>query len=368
MGDDGLSIRQVGDRLRSAREALGYSTRIVARELSRRGIPVSHATIANYESGRTVPGAPTIHALADFYEKPADWFLGSGPVLSGIRYRCLKAVRVSEKKAFEAESTGWLQAYIELENVLDSPLTASLHWKQTQQKGPDLAHAVRRCIGLSELQPVASVIDVLERFGVRVVQVWSEARIDALAGNFGDKPVVVLNGNLSNDRIRFDAGHELWHILAGECDEDVSLSDKELDGPAHDFASHLLLTNEALTEAFRGNSMVRLVQFKERFGISLAAMIYRARKASLISQSLYERLWREFTRLGWRKQEPGHVPPDRPTRFEEMMDTAVKDKKLVSFTDVARFAGVSDGSVRQRWLTAMGGGSFDEQPTNREDR
>lgn len=361
MSDDALSMRQIGDRLRSAREALGWSTRVVARELARKGIPVSHATIANYESGRTVPGMRTIHILSIFYSKPIDWFLGSGPVLTGVRYRCLKAVKVSEKKAFEAEAAGWLQAYIELENVLGLPLKAVLHFRPELQTGAKLAEAVRGVLDLGPMQPIASVVDVLQRFGVRVIQIWSEARIDALAANFGNMPVVVLNGNLSNDRIRFDASHELWHILAGECDQDVDLDDKSPDGPAHEFASHLLLSDIALREAFQGNSMVRLVQFKERYGISLAAMIYRARKADLISDSLYQRLWKEFTRLGWRKQEPGYVPPDRPTRFEEMMDTAVKDRQLVSFADIARFAGVTDAAVRQRWVTAMGGGSFPEQ-------
>lgn len=364
MGEPTLSIRQVGDRLRAAREALGYSTRIVARELSRRGLPVSHATVANYESGRTVPGLPTIKAIAAFYEKPADWFLGSGPVLNGVRYRCLKAVRVSEKRAFEAEASGWLQAYIELENVLGVVLSPTIHVTAKTSSGAELAKAVRSKLQLDPMQTVPSIINVLEQFGVRTIQVWSDARIDALAANFGSMPVVVLNGTSSNDRLRFDAGHELWHVLAGECDEDIELSDKELDGPAHEFASHLLLSDEALEQAFQGNSMVRLVQFKERYGISLAAMIFRARKAGHISESLYERLWREFSRLGWRKQEPGYVPPDRPTRLEELMDTAVKDRKLVSFTDIARFAGVGDAAVRQRWLTAMGGGSFDEPTTD----
>ncbi len=364
MGEPALSIRQVGDRLRATREALGYSTRIVSRELSRRGLPVSHATVANYESGRTIPGMPTIQALAAFYGKPADWFLGSGPVLNGVRYRCLKAVKVSEKRAFEGESSGWLQAYIELENLLDDVLAPRLRITKKATSGAELAAMVRKELELEPMQPVASVIQVLELFGVRSIQVWSEARIDALAANFGEVPVVVLNATLSNDRVRFDAGHELWHVLAGECDEDIGLDDKELDGPAHEFASHLLLTDDALKQAFHGNSMVRLVQFKERYGISLAAMIFRARRAELIPQSLYERLWKEFSRLGWRKQEPGYVPPDRPTRLEELMDTAVKDRKLVSFTDIARFAGVSDAAVRQRWLTAMGGGSFDEPNTD----
>ena len=48
-----------------------------------------------------------------------------------------------------------------------------------------------------------------------------------------------------------------------------------------DFASHFLLPNNQLKRRFFGKSMVRLVQFKESFGISLAAMVYRARQTGV---------------------------------------------------------------------------------------
>ena len=53
-------------RLREARRETGLSTRAVAAKLPRR-FSVSHATIASYENGTTVPPVDLLGALADFY-------------------------------------------------------------------------------------------------------------------------------------------------------------------------------------------------------------------------------------------------------------------------------------------------------------
>jgi transcriptional regulator with XRE-family HTH domain len=45
-------LQGIGRRLRIAREAIGLSTRNVAKLLSSKGKSISHVTIGNYERGR----------------------------------------------------------------------------------------------------------------------------------------------------------------------------------------------------------------------------------------------------------------------------------------------------------------------------
>src|SRR5580765_5652987 len=98
---EGLSAKELGSRLRSARETAGLSTRLVARQLSQRGIPVSHATVANYETGSSFPSMAAIRTLAVLYNRPVEWFLAAGGTLKGVQYRSLKSVRATEKQSFE---------------------------------------------------------------------------------------------------------------------------------------------------------------------------------------------------------------------------------------------------------------------------
>jgi transcriptional regulator with XRE-family HTH domain len=59
----------LASKLKTARSLTGMSTRAVATKIRAR-FPISHATIANYESGRSVPPRDILAALAQHYERP----------------------------------------------------------------------------------------------------------------------------------------------------------------------------------------------------------------------------------------------------------------------------------------------------------
>lgn len=348
-----FSAKQLGARLRSARETAGLSTRAVATALALRGIPVTHATLANYEKGVTFPSMATVRILASIYKRQVAWFLSLGPALTGMRYRSLKSVRVREKQQFEGNAAAWFQVYVELENILQMSPVSRTFTVRPNESPRQAAERMRRDELKLGNQPLPSVIKLLEQFGIKVIQVDSDARIDGFAAWFGSSPVVALNSTLANDRMRFNAGHELAHYLFDDCKSDAEET-KENEKAAHEFASHLLIPQDVLKDALAGESMVRLVQFKEQYGVSLAAMLYRAQAGKIISDAMYERLMRAFGKLGWRRDEPGDVRPDRPRRLEELIELAVSQGRL-TYGDAARLGGLEEAAVRQRVLSAMGG-------------
>jgi len=361
MAGSALRVVEVADvreslanKLKTARSLTGMSTRTVAAKLVGR-FSISHATIANYESGRSVPPMDVLAALADLYDRPLNWFLERGKSLTGTHYRNLKSrTRVAELHRFEADVQRWIDAYVALERRLNRPLTASITDFRPSRRAtpPDLARDVRRKLGIKEDAPISSVVSVLERFGVRVLENPTELRVDGLAAKYGKEYIVVLNPTVSNDRGRMNAAHELAHVLLGDCDTDQAES-KEVEQRAFDFASHFLLPNGQLKRAFEGQSMVRLIHFKEQFGISLAAMVYRAEKLGFIKQETAKTLWIEFARRGWKSNEPGQVRPDRATRFEQLIDEALMKGKL-SLRELADLAGVRPEAIRERLNFAMG--------------
>src|SRR5258708_35171322 len=99
--------------------------------------------------------------------------------------------------------------------------------------------------------------------------------------------------------------------------------------------------------------MVRLVNLKEQFVISLAAMVYRADKLGFITKSEAKWLWIEFARRGWKSNEPGLVRPDRATRFEQLIDELLVSGRM-SLKEVADLAGVRPDAIRERLNIAMG--------------
>jgi Zn-dependent peptidase ImmA (M78 family) len=350
-----VEVRQsLASKLKAARMLTGMSTRTVAAKLGMR-FSISHATIANYESGRSAPPTDILAALAAVYDRPLNWFLERGRTLSGIRYRNLKSrVRITDLHRFEADTQRWIDAYVTLESRLKKPLKPSITDLRVpaELRPNELARLVRRALKLKDDEPVPSVVDVLEKFGLRVMENATELRIDGLAARYEGDYVIILNPGVSNDRSRLNAAHELAHVLLGDCDKDQTES-KETEQRAFEFGSLLLLPNAQLKRAFEGQSMVRLVRFKERFGISLAAMVYRAEKLGFITKGAAKTLWIEFARRGWKTNEPGNVRPDRATRFEQLIDE-VLSSGYMSLKEVADLAGVRPEAIRQRLNFAMG--------------
>jgi Zn-dependent peptidase ImmA (M78 family)/transcriptional regulator with XRE-family HTH domain len=340
-------------KLKTARSLTGMSTRRVAEKLAKR-FPISHATVANYESGRTVPPLDVLAALAYLYDRPLNWFLERGKELTRLRYRNLKSrVKATDIHRYEAEVQRWIDAYVALEERLDRPLVATVRrFKPKATVTPAaLGLQIRRHLGFSEDEPIPSVVDVLERFGIRVLESPTDLRIDGIAARYGSEDVIVLNPVVPNDRCRLNVAHELAHILYDDCQ--MPEESKAAEDRAYEFAGHFLLPNAQLKQAFVGKSMVRLVQFKERFGISLAAMVYRGEKHGFITKAEAKHLWVEFARRGWRTIEPGQVRPDRATRFEQLIDEALLGARL-SLKEAADLCGVRPEAIRRRVNYAMG--------------
>lgn len=343
----------LASKLRTARSLVGLSTRAVAKQLESLFL-ISHATIANYEKGASIPPMNVLAALATLYDRPINWFLESSKGLSGVRYRNLKSkTKSSDLHGFEAEVQRWMDAYIAIEKRLNRPLVRSIDFPPMADATdlPSLAQDVRRKLCIGEDEPIPSVVAVLEACGVRVIEVDSVLRIDGLAARYGDEYVVALNPNVPHERHRLNAAHELAHIILGDCDRNES--EVEHEQRAFEFASILLLPNRQLKLAFEGLSMVRLVQFKERFGISLAAMVYRAEKLGFIKKTLAKSLWIEFAKRGWKTNEPGRVSADRASRLEQLIEELLTSGAM-SAKEVADLCGVRSAEVHARLNRALG--------------
>jgi Zn-dependent peptidase ImmA (M78 family) len=291
--------------------------------------------------------------MADIYELPINWFLQPEAVLTNVCYRALKKVGMKEKRQFEASAQRWLDGYRKLETMLEEKLRNKLEDFRTQrnENGKLLAERLRKKLYLGD-QPVPSTIEVLHWFGVRVLTIDGPPGIDGLSAKLEQEPVVVLNFRLSNDRVRLNAVHELGHHLYSHSASGRGLTDTERENLAFEFASHFLMPVSKLKAAFDGYSMLRLIEYKKRYGISMAAMIYRAWREELLSEKMYRMLWREFGKRGWRKTEPGEVGADLPLRFEQMLESAIR-RGVLTWAKAANVTRIREEELRERLTRAV---------------
>lgn len=306
-------------RLRLARETAGLRKKDLAER-----IEVSPASITQYEAGRTTPPAGTVARIALACGLPAEFFGADGPAgpssTSKPFFRSLRSTRQWERDEAEARATLVWQVSQQIESRVDLPelVLPDFHLSETAPPSEvaDAAQRLRELWGLPD-GPVGNVARLLEAHGAVVARLSGRAeRVDAFSQWMDGRPFVILwRSKGDTARSRFDAGHELAHLLLHP---DPEPGNKLLEGQAHAFAAEFLMPRDQILDelprrAPRKADLLDLVETRERWGVSIAALYYHARDLGVISPEGHRRAMIRLAEMGYRTAEPGDLgPPEQP--------------------------------------------------------
>jgi Zn-dependent peptidase ImmA (M78 family)/transcriptional regulator with XRE-family HTH domain len=198
------------------------------------------------------------------------------------------------------------------------------------------ADQARTALGLAA-GPVPHVVRLLEAHGVFVLRLPGDLvdhRVDAFSTNAGPRPAVLLSTEKDDKaRSRFDAAHELGHLLLHH---DAEPGSKVIENEAHAFAAAFLTPADQVTEDLpRRLDWPAFYRAKRRWGVSLRALVYRAHDLKLLNDSAYRRANVELASRG--NPEPGPLgPPESPS----LLGTAVTmlADSGITVADLARHA------------------------------
>jgi Zn-dependent peptidase ImmA (M78 family)/transcriptional regulator with XRE-family HTH domain len=294
----------IGARLRQARFAAGLSLETLASKLKR---PLTKQTLSKYETNKAEPSTSTLMDLARALRvKPS--FLLSEPEVSvdWVAYRKRASLSARDRETITAVATRRLESELSLRQLFSVGLEHALPHHipvSDADSAESAAERVRESWGLGEL-PINGVIETIEDHG-GIVLSWAEHRqFDGLSGWTRDEaPVIVINAAAEVDRRRFDAAHELGHLVML-----LEVSEDEDERLAHRFAGAFLVPKSAALKELgtkrRTVSMPELGLLKERWGLSMQAWAHRARDLEIIDDGHYRQLNIEFRRRGWYRREP----------------------------------------------------------------
>ena len=306
-------------KLTQARQMLA----ITRAELARR-VGVSAASISQYESGAMRPRAGTLAQLALVLEVPIEFLTVSRldaplPTVETSFFRSLRRTTQRDRERATAYAGLLAQLVAEIERRVTFPAftpTPDLALDPDgETEAAEVAAARIRALWELDSEPLAHAIRLIERHGVIVARLpFSSSDVDAFSWASGPRPLVLLGDDKRDfERSRFDVCHELAHILLHAADPEPA--HPQMERQAHRFSGALLIPAEALRDEWpRGrwdwNQMVRT---KERWGISIAAQLLRARDLGLLTADSYVSKMKYMSRMGWRRREPGpHRPPEKP--------------------------------------------------------
>lgn len=282
---------------------------------------VSLRSLTNYENGNLPPSEENLLKLAQALSVPPAFFeretTHTIPV-EAVSFRKLSRTTATRRDAVLAGATLAVEFFgvIESKFKLPTPNIPSLDKFIADQA----AELVRNRWNLAD-RPIANMVHLLESKGVRVAALRHEfVDIDAFCFMQDSAPYVFLNTSRSAERQRFDAAHELGHlVLHGEQDMDPSTS-KEREAQANQFAASFLMPKSAvLTQSMRGAGLKRILVARSFWKISAMALTHRLHELDLLSDWQYRSTCMTLSELGYRSTEPGGITPETSQLLRKVM-------------------------------------------------
>lgn len=280
-------------------------------------IDVSPSTVKKWEDGTHSPQPEVLNYLSDALGIPLHWFIRKVPnygnplFLNRAKKRVLKGPcsRSNAMLLNLAEMHSIADEWISFPKVdLIESLSRDESLSLNEGKIQSLAEKLRTHWGLGS-SPIPHLMKRIERAGIVVARF--EIGYDEMDGTsawINEKPYIFIAADKNNYfRSRFDLAHELGHIVMHRylTEEDKKNWFDKLETQAHYFANCFLFPTSAFVAETRGHiSLESLTLLKKRWGISLAAMIYKAKTLDIISEDQYSKLWRSYRYRGYTKVEP----------------------------------------------------------------
>ena len=324
------------ERFKSARQMNGFSLQDLSDQLKNK---ISKQALHKYEKGNVVPDSEMIGLLCDVLGVRPDYFFRKNQVKLGeIEFRKLKKLAVKEEKRIIEHAVDYLSRYIELEGLLniDTQFNNPLkNWDpiSTISEIEDAAAEVRKAWSIGS-GAISNVIELLEDHHVKVIFVNAGDAYDGMQTWVLDYnvPVIAINENnvKKKDRKRFTAMHELGHLILPMPGK---LPEKEKEKICHQFASAMLFPAEALrNELGKHRSKIHVQELgalKKQYGISMQAIIMRAKDLEIISDAYCRQLFVFFKQMNWRVEEPvEYEGKETSNRFDQLIFRALAEEVI----------------------------------------
>ena len=337
-------------RLKSARLMRGLSMDSLCERMKN---VVSKQAVSKYENGKMMPDSTMLIALSQALEVSVDFFFRPYTVsLDGMKFRKKSRLKMSSLKAIKEKVLDEIERYLEIENLLELDNLFSLDYTDKTVASPadarDMAVRLRHDWKLGE-DAVCNITFLLEENGIKVIQLETDDEFDGLSG-FVNKvhPVIIVNKKAGAERQRFTALHELGHLLLHF---DTELSDKDRERLCNVFANEMLMPASqfiGLVGASRKDiSLQELIPLQKQFGLSVDALMYKAKELGVISEQRYKGYcMKRSASAAFRKQVvETRYPQEESRRFQVLVYKAIS-QEVISISKAASLLNCTVDEIR----------------------
>jgi Zn-dependent peptidase ImmA (M78 family)/DNA-binding XRE family transcriptional regulator len=350
--------RIIPERLREAREARGFTVPSLADRLG-----VSRQAVAQFEVGQSQPSPETLANIIAILNQPPAFFTTSrAPARENagtVFWRSLKRMkkherdRIARRLDWAQDIVSYVSDFVELPPVNLPAPDSEIQDEDSIEQAADL---VRKIWGLGR-GPIPDMVGLLESNGIVVIrEPLHSDDMDAVSRWQCGRPFVLLSADKNSAaRSRFDAAHELGHMVLHADVEIDSRNLAKIEAEANRFAGAFLLPADSFSREVTSSSIDHFISLKRRWNVAIAAMVYRCKDLGIFSQNQIQYLWRQRSARRWIKCEPldDELEPEVPkflayairmllvNEIQNKQD--LQDKLLLSSDDIESLCGLEDG-------------------------
>lgn len=321
------------ERFLSARNMAGLSLQQLADRLENR---ITKQALHKYEQGKAVPDSEGLFRLASVFNVRPDFFSRITTVqLQGVEFRKRTKLTKTEETSILTRAIDFFERYTELEILLNqrvgftNPLANTVVNSRTDVE--EAANRLREAWNLGT-DPIPNVVEMLENRCLKVFQLKVSDAFDGLAASIkggpnDESPVIVINTLFDLVRQRFTAVHELAH----QCLRfNQAATPRDIENLCHGFAGAFLIPRDRfisnLSAPRKQISVRELIEMKAYYGVSMQAIMRRAKELDVINEKTYTGFTIHFAKQGWRKEEPGRYEgEERALRFHRLLYRAAAE-------------------------------------------
>jgi Zn-dependent peptidase ImmA (M78 family) len=323
---------------------------------------VAPVTLSRVVNGQQIPDDETVEKLVRALNFPRDFFFRDDIDAidpSSASFRSLRAMTARERDAaLSAGSLAFeLVDWVRKDFNLPDPDLLDLSHKNDPEGA---AQTLRQHWAIGQ-KPIGNMIKLLETKGVRVFSLAENTKnVDAFSCWRNNEPYVFLNTFKTTEHSRFDAAHELGHLVLHK--HGGPKQGRAAEPEAHAFASAFLMPHDDVFATIPFvTTLKQIVKAKKRWGVSVAALAHRLHRERILSDWHYRTFCIQINRT-YGTDEPDSLPPERSSVWQMVLKDLWKDG--VARHHIAADLAIPDSEMENLLFGLMG----DVAPPERPDR
>lgn len=307
-------------RLSLARQRRQFTKKSLAEESG-----LTSLTLTRLENGETLyPSEETVAAIAKTLKYPPKFFYGDDIdkiSTDTVSFRSLSTLTAKQKDA--AIAAGEIALMINDWICEKFELPASDLPDLTGEDPVIAASIVRTHWGIGS-KPISTIIKLFESKGIRVFSLEEKNKnVNAFSCWKNETPYIFLNTFKSAEASRFDAAHELGHLVLHI---NGTFKNKDNERDADKFAGAFLMPeDDVLGYVPKTPSIKELLKWKTRWGVSVAALARSTFEIGLSTDWHYRELCKQLSFLGYRTNEPNSIQREYSTLWKLIFEKLWKE-------------------------------------------